>query len=217
VSDLRFDCPGRQALERDAQWWEIYRDSIPGEERESPSIILDSLERGIGMAFRARVDGTTIGIATTHLLLNPAAVFLVYLAVRRDRRGAGCGGDLLEYAWTRSLLRMRERGCAPLGMIWEVDPPDSARHPNEVATRRRRMTFFERHGGVPAPGGYVQPPLSGGEPVPMRLMFRSAAKGSMLDGTAADALVRAMYFEKYGKVNGISEGILNQLLERRAV
>lgn len=221
VAGTQFDCPGRDELEGDDHWWEIYRDSFPANEREPASAILDALRRQTGIAFRACIGRVTAGIATTHLLLNPPAVFLVYLAIDQARRGAGLGGALLEYAWTVSRARLRERGLNPFGMIWEVDSPDLVDDPDEETSRERRISFFRRHGGVPVQQPYVQPPVDGKDPVPMQLMLRpreqapdGAAPDQTPDQTMTNALVRAMYFEKYGAVNGIPASILTNLLSR---
>jgi hypothetical protein len=79
---------GADELALDRQWWGIYQESFPENEREPAAVILESLRRRVGFAYRARLKSETIGIATTHLLMEPAAVFLVYLAAGQDRRGA---------------------------------------------------------------------------------------------------------------------------------
>jgi GNAT superfamily N-acetyltransferase len=190
---VHFDCPAPDELERDEDWWRIYRDSFAANTLEPPEVILGSIRNGVGLAFRARAGNVTIAIATTHQLRRPEAVFLVYLAVERAHRGKGTGGELMEYAWTRASAAMRD----PLGMIWEVD--------------EAVVPFYRRHGGVLLPRSYFQPPLIGTEPVPMELMFRPAAGKSLPDETIQHALVRAMYFEKYGAQNGIPDEILSRL------
>lgn len=188
---MSLECVSAEELEQDQAWWEIYGASFPSNEREPRDVILESLRRGVGLAFRARRDAATIGIATTHLLLNPAAVFLVYLAIASTHRGAGSGRELLEFAWSTSAARSREMNREPLGMVWEVDPIEG------------RLAFFRRHGGVVLPRPYLQPPVNGVEPVPMQLMFRPSQNGAPPDTAVADALVKAMYLEKYGALNGV--------------
>lgn len=185
------ECIEVEHLAKDQAWWDIYRESFPDYEREPADVILESLRRGAGLAFRSRRNTTTIGIATTHLLLNPAAVFLVYLAIASPHRGAGLGHELLEFAWSTSAAGLRERGREPLGMVWEVDPVEG------------RLAFFQRHGGVLLPRPYLQPPVNGVEPVPMQLMFRPSGNGKLPDAPATEALVQAMYREKYEAVNGV--------------
>src|SRR5579859_879723 len=93
-----FDCVDVMDLPSDSDWWRIYDESFPPNEREPRQVILDSLRKDVGMAFRTRLDGRTAGIATTHLLSDPPAVFLVYLAIDRTLRGRGVGGRLLEFS-----------------------------------------------------------------------------------------------------------------------
>jgi GNAT superfamily N-acetyltransferase len=213
----RFDCPDREELERDNVWWKIYRESFPTNEQESPAVILESTARGAAIAFRARCEDRTVGIATTHLLLNPAAAFLVYLAVHKEERGTGIGGALFEFVWSISLSRLRERGSGGIGMVWEVDPPGVIDDPVEAAARDRRIEFFRRHGGVTLLPSYFQPPLADGPPVPMQLMFRAPANHPIPDSAVTKELVAAIYFEKYGAANGIPHGTLTALLSRNTI
>lgn len=206
------DCPSAEELAEDQRWWAIYVDSFPPEEREPQSVILDSLRASVGFAFRARLRGRTVGIASTHLLLQPAAAFLVYLAIDEQQRSSGYGGSLLEYAWSASAKRSRERGYSPLGLIWEVDIPGAAATPAEKLLRQRRVAFFQRHGGILLPHIYRQPPVNGTEAVPMQLMFRPAPGVPPPGDQTIDALIRAMYLEKYGTVNKLPRKTLEDLL-----
>ena len=211
MEQLILDCPSAELLATDQRWWTIYDDSFPRKEREPESVILKSLAISAGLAFRARLAGSTIGIASTHLLIQPSAVFLVYLAISRGHRGAGFGGPLMECAWSCSEARLREQGRSPLGLIWEVDIPGEASTNEENLLRQRRVDFFRRHGGVLLHSTYRQPPVNG-ITVPMRLMFRPATGVPPPNAGTVDALVRAIYFEKYAAVNGLSRETLADLL-----
>ena len=206
------DSPGADELAADRDWWNIYDTSFPLEERESREVILESVRSSKGMAFRVRPGGRTIAIATTHLLQTPPAAFLVYLAVDANYRDGGHGGRLLDYAAAKSADRLRELGSEPLGMIWEVDPPGVASDHAEEALRRRRIAFFQGRGGVLLPRAYWQPPLDGGAPVRMQLIFRPENDSPPPDPATVEALVRAMYFEKYGAMNAIPRHVLEELL-----
>lgn len=120
----------------------------------------------------------------------------------------------MEHAWDLSAARLRERGRQPLGLIWEVDPPQAGDDAAERMLRERRVEFFRRQGGALLPQPYLQPPVDGIAPVPMQLMFRPASDGRPPDDETAHAIVRAIYFEKYQAVNQIPEHVLRDLLER---
>src|SRR6516225_9839117 len=122
-SPVEVNAIGELDLVRDQSWWEIYQDSFSANEREPEGVILESLRKRVGVAYRARSNGVTVGLGTTHLLMEPAAVFLVYLAMGREHRGEGLGADLLELAWRDSTSRLLDMGLKPQGMVWEVDPP----------------------------------------------------------------------------------------------
>ena len=209
---VSLDCVADAAeLAGDRDWWEIYEDAFPPAEREPQDVVLRSLRASVGLAFRARQGGITVGIATTHLLFRPAAVFLVYLAIDREQLNAGLGGRLLEYAWQTSARRLDQQGSAPLGLIWEVDDPMAAVDSEEALLRERRIGFFQRHGGVELDRPYRQPPVNGPEILPMRLLFRANGSPSVPDPEIVEGLVRAIYFEKYAAVNQVSKEILQEL------
>jgi GNAT superfamily N-acetyltransferase len=135
--------------------------------------------------------------------------FLVYLAVAPGLKGHGIGGELLE--WLRAKAE-RERPDL-LGLVWEVDRVEDAHDEDDRNQRARRIRFFERHGGRIAAEPYLQPAVDGQRIVPMhlvQLLFREPCPAG-LAGEAA----RAIYREKYGVLNGISELHLEDLLEGR--
>jgi ribosomal protein S18 acetylase RimI-like enzyme len=209
-----FKCLSSAELVRDNAWWEIYDEAFPRSERESPQIILKSLERKVGLAIRASAGNTTIAIATTHLLKDPPAVFLVYLAIDRNMRGSGHGGRLLEFAWHSGIQRLSEIGLDAVGFVCEVDSPEVTDDVAEKHLRERRIAFFSRHGCKLLPSRYIQPPVDGSTLVPMRLMFRAAENHRDLELTLTKRLVRSIYFEKYNAINNISTETLENLLQK---
>jgi GNAT superfamily N-acetyltransferase len=199
-----------EELSGDETWWQIYKNSFPASQREPPDVILKSLRRGVGMALRACLKGKTSGLATTHLLRDPAAVFIVYLAVARGERSRGIGGELLRSAWQAGAERLRTQGRQPIGLIWEVDRPQLDGGEGDAALRR--IAFFEQHGGELLKGPYLQPPLHGMVAVPMSLMFRPAKGKGTPTPAIVEGMVRAIYLDKYEAINGIDREILERLL-----
>lgn len=202
-----------EELRVDDDWWRLYEDSFPAIEREPPNVILDSIVRGVGMASRARRNGVTFGLTTTHILKKPPSVFLVYLAVARSQRGLGTGGELFRNAWESGAAQLSAQNLKPVGYVWEVDPPEIDAADAEV--RRRRVAFFQRQGGRLLARPYFQPPVNGTTAVPMSLMFSPAEGGGSPTSELVEDLVRAIYFEKYGAVNGVYKPLLEDLLSWR--
>jgi GNAT superfamily N-acetyltransferase len=211
-SEVSYISVSAEQLMADHAWWDIYDEAFPSDEREPPQVIIQSLREHAGLAFNAHVNDKTLAIATTHLLKNPAAVFLVYLATARDLRGHGLGGELLEFAWRTSFDVLSNNGSQPTGLVLEVDALESSNDALERKVRERRMSFFRRHGLKLLPDPYKQPPVDGIASVTMSLMFRPADGQSEPDSDLVRALVRAIYFEKYYAINGISRESLNSLL-----
>lgn len=211
--NLAFDSLSSTELMRDSAWWEIYNEAFPLSERESPQVILNSVQREVGLALRARIEDRTIAIATTQLLKDPPAVFLVYLATDRNMRGRGCGGDLFEYAWQSGSQKLSEAGLDAIGLVLEADSPNEIEDAEEKHLRERRIAFFGRHGCKLLPVKYTQPPVDGSTLVPMRLMFRAAGNYPEPEIFLTKRLVRSIYIEKYNAVNGISIKTLEDLLQ----
>lgn len=196
------------ALERDGRFWEIYAQTFATSEKEPREIIVESVRRKTGVAFRSVLDGRTVAIATAHVLREIPALFLVYLAVDPKLRSRGAGGSLLDH------LHQNAAALAPgcLGMVWETGRAEDAGSDQARALRERRLGFFRRHGASVVSGSYRQPALDGVAPVPMNLLFRPAAPGQRMEPAFVQALVRTIYAEKYQELNGVSREHLEDLL-----
>lgn len=184
----------------------MYDEAIPSEEREPREVIAESIRRGVGVAAVLRQGERAVAMATVHLLRDPDAVFLVYLAVRRDLRGGGLGGRTLEAVLAAGRARLRDAGVEPVGGVWECDDPARAEGA-ERERRERRLRFFAHHGGRVLDAPYIQPPVDGVNPVPMVLVWRPWT----VDAPEVRPLVDAIYDQKYGAVNGIPSPLLDKL------
>ncbi len=143
-------------MTRFAQFWSIYEDSFPQEERRDPRDYLENLSRDPHYRFTPHIkDGSMIGFVIFWDL--EAFLFVEHLAIDHKARGNGYG--------TR-ILRKLMSPVSPLtpGIVLEVEPPE------DVVTRRR-IRFYRRMGFHLNNYEYVQPPYREGEtPVPLKLM-----------------------------------------------
>jgi GNAT superfamily N-acetyltransferase len=209
AAEFEFDTPSVELATTDLVLWALYDTSFPANEREPRDVILASIAANKAVLARARAGGTTLGFSVTHILRNPPAAFLVYLAVSPEHRGSGIGGRLFEYSWNASKKLASSVDLMLQGIAWEIDIPEGSETTEEHERRSRRRAFFGRLGGEQLDVNYVQPPVNG-PAVPMLLMWRSA-KGML---PQINQLIRAIYYEKYGAANGIRAEILDDLLAR---
>ena len=201
-------------LRDDAGFWQLYATSFATAEREPAEVILRSIEQGPGFVLRALADGRTVGLAAGHVLEEPAATFLVYLAVDPAWRSRHLGRALFDATDRSGAVRLIERGRVTSGITWEIDDPAADVNPSERNVRQGRLRFFEKLGGRMLETRYFQPPVDGHTLVPMRLMFRPAVGQDLPTGVATEKLIRAIYFEKYHAINKIPSSTLEGLVTR---
>jgi hypothetical protein len=209
--DLRaLDAP---KLSADAAWWAIYRASFPDTEREPERVLIDAVATGRSMAIEARQDDAIVGIAATTLLREPPAVFLSYIAAAPGVQGHGVGGALLGYAWSAGARVLAESGHGGACLVCEVEKPALADGSEELARRVRRVRFFCRHGGIVLPRAYYQPPLAGTAALPLHLIYFDRAQREP-EAERQDELVRAIYRERYEKINKVDRKVLDALRQQ---
>jgi len=201
-------------LRADEEFWRLYQASFAPAEREPAEVIVRSIERGPGFVLRAQAEGRTIGLATGQVLDGPAATFLVYLAVDPAWRSKHLGSALFEAADRLGASRLEDRGRKPTGIVWEIDDPAADVDATEVATRRKRLRFFENLGGTTLAVPYLQPPVDGTTEVPMLLMFRPCQERQSPDRDEISALIRAIYYEKYRAINEIPLTTIDRMAAR---
>jgi hypothetical protein len=202
------------ALRDDAGFWQLYAASFAKAQQEPAEVILRGIEQGPGFTLTALANGRTVGLATGHVLEEPPATFLVYLAVNQAWRSRHLGRALFDAADRAGTARLIERGRVTSGVVWEIDDPAADVSPSERTVREGRLRFFEKLGGRILETPYFQPPVDGHTLVPMRLMFRNAMGQDLPTGAATDRLIRAIYFEKYHAINRIPSSTLEGLVTR---
>ena len=210
-AEVVFDSPERAELERDDSFATLYAASFPPEEQEPLDVISGSLASGVGVVLRARLRNRTIGLATAHLVRQPAIAFMVYLAVSPEMRRHGIGTQLFEALWQTCAARGARDGVAPRAFVWEIDAPHLAPNEAERTRRLRRRQFFSHRGGDVWLETYWQPPVRDTTPVPMVLMGRVAAGAARPLNTE---VVHGIYREKYQRMNGLDSALLDELAAR---
>ena len=201
------------ALRDDGGFWQLYTASFAAAEREPQEVILRSVEEGPGFVLRALADGRCVGLATGQVLQEPAATFLVYLAVHPSWRSRHLGRALFDAVDRFGAARLIGRDRVS-GIAWEIDDPAADVSPSERHVRQGRLHFFEKLGGRLLETPYVQPPVDGHTLVPMRLMCRPARGHDLPTSAATQKLVHAIYFEKYHAINRVPLSTLEQLFAR---
>lgn len=208
---LRFVERTPRSLDGDSSFWVLYGESFSPRRREPPRTLVEGVRSGKVVALVAEDDDQTVALAVVHLLERPAVGLLTYLAVTPELQGQRVGGTVLQQVVALAAERQRRRGREPRGWAAEVPLPELAPTQAERERRRRLLLFFRRHGARPLPCSYLLPPLRGGTPTAARLLH--APDGGMpLRRNEVAALLRAIYFEKYGATNGVDERLLASLL-----
>lgn len=199
------------SLKEDGAFWRIYQASFPIEEREPEEVILATAEDPLGLALTFRrpwLPGRkpeTVGFCTLQVLPSIAAAFIVYLALDAGVRGQGLGSSLLA-AVTDAGVFAAAGLPRPVCRVLEVEHPDLAETEENRIVREKRLRFFEKSGLTPLYDGYLQPALSPDTHIlPMRLL--TDGKTSL----SSEAVVAALYREKYQRVNGLNPGMLEAL------
>lgn len=211
--ELRFQVSTPEALQADAAWWAIYPSTTTYADREQPEVLFRSMTEGTGIAVCAKDGEKTVGMAFVHLLQHPAAVFLGVVAVGVPESGYHLSGMLLEYAWQAGAAAMRANGKEPMGYVWEAELASLGTTDAARREREQLMHFYERHGAVGLAHPYLLPALRGSGNTPMELMFRPLSDAPLPTVEESEALVRGIYFEKYGPLNEIATAALEALIK----
>ncbi len=133
-----------------------------------------------------------------------------FVGLLEPYRGRGIGGWLVRQ--TMAQLRrdaMRFGQPEPLGYCAEVELPREAQDEAERRERERAMAFHLKHGGIPLPVDYYEPPmingvsyirpeqLTGLQSEPMQLVFYPMQPGRSLGQADLVEVVETLYLDVY--------------------
>lgn len=198
-------------LAADLRFWRLYDETFPVAERDPVPVVLATSELPVGFVLRAQNSKETVGFAVAHQLRAVSVTFLVYLAVEPTSRRQHIGTALLSAIESLGQYNFEAGGTRSRGVVWEIDDPYQDVSGTERVVRSARREFFERSGATMLDVPYVQPPLNGCAPVPMRLMFREDPQATSQGPPDVDLIVRAIYAEKYQALNGIPQTVTDRL------
>lgn len=153
----------------DGQVASIFDDLVvvcfPPDERCSRIELVEAARSGKLSIFAARGDDGWAGVVMLEDHGVPSMRQLSWLAVAPRLRGAGLGGQLLEYAIDEA-TRLGAKF-----LIGEVEDPAQQVLDPQYGNPADRARFYRRHGAVALPMPYQQPPLGPGlSAVPLMLM-----------------------------------------------
>ena len=161
-----------------APWSEVWADRLAREE----SLALTD-------------DGKPVGFVLLRSFLTTDRVFLRYLVIDADRRGLGLGS----IAWQHLRRHCIREDFSVL--IWDVEhPAEAGIDAAEVSTRRKRIGFYERLGGVVLPADdYTNP--HGDHKTPMLLMATGLGDTALPvhDAGWVDGVVRDVDHHRWGR------------------
>ena len=115
-----------------------------------------------------------VAVMLAEWFVDGRLLLLAYMAVERDRRGAGLGAHLVA-----DVLRRWAAVRPGVLVVAEVDDPRDHPGGEDVGEAVARLRFYERHGARLLPVPYFQPSLRPGSPrVPGMLLLRLDANGT---------------------------------------
>lgn len=186
-----------------SEWWHIYENAFPLNERDSQSQLLYALMSKIANIGTYYIDDRVAGIAVIYTMKKLPFMFLHYFAIAESFRNGGFGSQM----FSQIMHEFEDKA-----LIWEVEDIHAARNADEKKLRERRINFYLRHGATLLNNPFIQPPLHHGECIPMRLMQYSSQPQRILEDEKL--IAEAIYFEKYQVVNRIDASVLFDLLDR---
>ncbi|MRX53824.1 hypothetical protein HMPREF3291_14270 [Bacillus sp. HMSC76G11] len=219
--EIRWEVITSKQLNHLSEVFKLYNNTFPFEVREPESTFLKSLayaenEKLNTFRFLAGFEGEEmVSFATGHYLADVNSGFIVYIVTNPFVRSKGLGA--------KTLLKMEEllkedalaAGNLSLeSLILETETEEMAHTAEEKEDCIKRKRFFERNSYIQFEEiNYLQPPLhTGDSSVPLNLYLKTL-EGDEITAKEVKEIVRAMYKEKYDKVNEIDKDVLTSCLD----
>lgn len=181
------DEPAYEALLR------IYHDSQPEEELKGRDQLARMIARPEYIFLAGLLDDTVVGFSISICFPGSDAALIEYMAVAREIRGLGIGGQL----FTRTV---QFQSIAERTVIIEVDSEKSPS--DDHADRARRKNFYRRLGCREVESlSYIMPPVSSGLPPAMDMPVYAVE----LPGRLARSRIRAWLESCYRQVYDLPE------------
>ena len=196
----------------------LYHTCFPKYVREEEEVFYESIrqiENNLPNRYHFLVgllDDKVVCMATAHYMAETNCGYIVYIATDPEVRGKGLG--------KKTLLKMEELlsddakkagRSSLLGISLETEREIDAKNEEEYEETINRLQFFQHLGFSPVKHHYyVQPPLYKDQiPVPLYLAFKPLTDNQEID---FQQLTKAMYYEKYYKMNKIPLPVLKNCM-----
>lgn len=202
--------------------FKLYNNTFPCEVREPDTIFLKSLayaekEKHNNFRFIAGFEGEElVSFATGHYLADVNSGFIVYIVTNPAVRSKGLGAKtLLKMEQLLKEDAIRAGNLSLESLILETETEEMAHTEAEKDDCVKRKIFFERNDYKQFEGiHYLQPPLHSGDKSILLNLYLKTLQETELTHKEVIEIIRAMYKEKYEKVNEIDKNILNHCLEK---
>ncbi len=201
----------------------LYHDCFPEYVREDECVFYESIKQRDNNApnkfhfLVGIVNNKVICFSTAHYLAEVNCGYIVYIAADPKERGKGLGKQTLlkiEELLNKDALDAGQTFLK--GIFLETEREIDAENEEEYKENVNRLQFFNRAGFTPIKDfPYVQPPLySGQTPVPLYLAFKPLTCKENFD---YGQVVKAIYHEKYHKMNKISLSVLDDCMKPKII
>lgn len=168
----------------------IYAASFPLNERQPLDVVRQRLADGRERLTVGLIGDETVCMALLWDFRGSEFVLLDYLAVAAEFRNKHAGSLLFSHL----LLRFSAEGKF---LVMEVEDP---RYGDNREERTARVRYYLKNGAfILAQTPYILPALDSTKPTDMLLMIAPAYPGGVMGGARAEALIRRLYSELYGR------------------